>query len=147
MAGINQEGFSLAEHFRLPVNQVWRWKVLHFSTHAVIMKKLSAGDARWRKKERTMRLKDDQITRLAERILIDLTEAELVRLKRERGRVLEGIARAIADDIRGEESLERDAELLLEKTLRSLGGGADIDRHKMLRMIKEKLARERKIVL
>ncbi len=40
-----------------------------------------------------------------------------------------------------------EAERLLEQTLRATGGGADIDRHKMLKMIKEKLAKERKMVL
>ncbi|HEY6006873.1 MAG TPA: DUF507 family protein, partial [Geobacteraceae bacterium] len=66
----------------------------------------------------------------------------------ERGAVLERIRAAIAADLKGEEALERDAEALLEQTLRSMGrGAAEIDRHKMLRMIKEKLAKERKIVL
>ncbi len=67
-----------------------------------------------------MRLKEEQIARLAEKILADLTAANLIALKKERGAALAGIREAIA---------------------------ADIDRHKMLRMIKEKLAKERKIVL
>lgn len=94
-----------------------------------------------------MRLKEEQITRMAEKVLNDLTEASLIDLKQERGKVLLGIKAAIAADIKGEEALERDAEVLLEQTLRSLGQNADIDRHKMLRMIKEKLAKDRKIVL
>jgi hypothetical protein len=95
-----------------------------------------------------MRLKDEQINRLAEKVLGDLTAASLINLKRERGAVLDAIRSAIAADLKGEETLERDAERLLEQTLRGLGrGAADIDRHKMLRMIKEKLAKERKIVL
>ncbi len=94
-----------------------------------------------------MRLKDEQIERLADKILTELTDAGLITLKKERGGVAAGIKEVIRSDIRGEEELERDAENLLEQTLRSLRGNADIDRHKMLRMIKEKLARERKIVL
>ncbi len=94
-----------------------------------------------------MRLKDDQIERLAEKIAVDLTAAGLIALKRERGVILAGIREAVKADIRGEEQLEKDAETLLEQTLRSMGRGADIDRHKMLRMIKEKLAKDRKIVL
>jgi hypothetical protein len=95
-----------------------------------------------------VRLKDDQIARLAERILADLTTADLVRLKRERGAVVAGIRDAISADIKTEAALEKDAENLLEQTLRSMGNAAGgIDRHKMLRMIKEKLAKERKIVL
>lgn len=95
-----------------------------------------------------MRLKEDQINRLAEKVLGDLGAAALIELKRERGVVLEGIKAAITADIKGEEKLEKDAEILLEQTLRAMGrGAADIDRHKMLRMVKEKLAKERKIVL
>jgi hypothetical protein len=94
-----------------------------------------------------MRLKEEQIGRLAEHILEDLTKAGLMTLKKERGVLLAAIKAAIATDIKAEESLEKDAEKLLEESLRSMGGGAGIDRHKMLRMIKEKLARDRKIVL
>lgn len=44
--------------------------------------------------------------------------------------------------------MEKDAAQLLDQTLRGMGSGATgIDQHKMLRMIKEKLAKERKIVL
>jgi hypothetical protein len=94
-----------------------------------------------------MRLKEEQIGRLAEHVLEDLTAAGLVALKKERGALLAGIKSAIAADIRAEEVLEKDAEKLLEQTLRSMGGESGIDRHKMLRMIKEKLAKDRKIVL
>jgi hypothetical protein len=94
-----------------------------------------------------MRLKEDQITRLADKVLADLTTAGLIVLKKERGAVIAAIKSAISADIKGEETLEKDAEKLLDQTLRSMGGGADIDRQKMLRMIKDKLAKDRKIVL
>ncbi len=94
-----------------------------------------------------MRLKEEQIGRLAENILGDLTAKGLLFVKKERGTLLAAIKAAITADIKAEESLEKDAENLLEQTLRSMGGEAGIDRHKMLRMIKEKLAKDRKIVL
>ncbi len=94
-----------------------------------------------------MRLKEEQISRLGEKILADLTAAGLITPTKERGAVLAAIKAAIAADIKGEEALERDAETLLDQTLASMGGGGGIDRQKMLRMIKEKLAKERKIVL
>ncbi len=94
-----------------------------------------------------MRLKDEQISRLADKVLKDLTSAGLIDLKKERGAVLGGIKDAITADIKAEEALEKDAATLLEQTLRSMGGSSDIDRHKMLKMIKEKLAKDRKIVL
>lgn len=93
-----------------------------------------------------MRLKEEQIARLAEKVLGDLERAQLVEQKQGRAAVLAGIKSAIAEDLRLEEALERDAEALLEQTLKAVGDQG-IDRHKMLRMIKEKLAKERKIVL
>jgi len=94
-----------------------------------------------------MHLKDDQITRIAERILSDLNRSGLITAKAEHGALLSSIREAIAANIKAEAALERDAETLLEQTLRSMGGSAGIDRHKMLKMIKDKLAKERKFVL
>jgi len=93
-----------------------------------------------------MRLKDEQVGRLAEKVLGDLERAGLIDEKQGRSALLAAVKSAIATDLKQEETLERDAEELLEKTLRGMGGEG-IDRHKMLRMIKEKLAKERKIVL
>ena len=94
-----------------------------------------------------MRLKEEQVSRLAEKILADLGKFGLINLKQERGAVLNAMRSAINEDMKGEEALEKDAEKLLEQTLRSMGNSGEIDRHKMLRMIKERLAKERKIVL
>jgi hypothetical protein len=94
-----------------------------------------------------MRLRDDQIARLAEKVLADLERQSLVTEKQPRPALLAAIKAAVAADLKVEDDLERDAETLLEQTLRSMGGGDSIDRHKMLNMIKAKLAKDRKIVL
>lgn len=94
-----------------------------------------------------MRLKEEQVTRLAEKIAADLVANDLVTLKQERRILLNAVKEVVTADLKAEESLEKDAEKLLDQTLSAMGSTADIDRHKMLRMIKEKLARDRKIVL
>ncbi len=94
-----------------------------------------------------MRLKKDQVDRLADKILSDLDTAKLVSPKGERTKILDAVKSVILNDIKSEADLEADAERILDQTLRASGGGADIDRHKMLKMIKDKLAKERKIVL
>lgn len=95
-----------------------------------------------------MRLKDEQIDRLTEKVLSDLTGSGLMVMQAERSRISDCIRGVIKADLKAEDDLERDAEELLEKTLRAAGGSAgDIDRHKMLKMIKTKLAKERKMVL
>jgi hypothetical protein len=95
-----------------------------------------------------MRLKDEQIQRLAEKVYNDLSTDGLITPRRDRGAVVEGIAKAIAQNFNQEQALERDAERLLNETIAGLGRGAvEIDRRRMLKMIKEKLAKERKIIL
>ena len=94
-----------------------------------------------------MRLKEEQVQRLAEKILADLVAADLIRLKQERGALLAAVKSAISADQQKEAALEKDAELLVEQTMRSMGKGADVDRHKLLKMVKERLAKERKIIL
>jgi hypothetical protein len=93
-----------------------------------------------------MHLRDEQIGRLAEKVLGDLASAGLITEKQGKGALLAAIKSAVTADMKVEEALERDAEALLEQTLRAVGDDG-IDRHKMLRMIKDKLAKERKIVL
>jgi len=95
-----------------------------------------------------MRLKDEQIHGLAEKVYNDLAADLLITPRGERGTVVEGIARAIAQNFAAEQSLERDAEKLLDETMAAMGSGAaEIDRRRMLKMVKDKLAKERNIVL
>jgi len=95
-----------------------------------------------------MRLKDDQIRRLAEKVYNDLHADGLISVRGERAAAIEGIFSAIRQNFDAEQILERDAERLLDETIASMGrGAADIDRRRMLKMIKDKLAKERKIVL
>lgn len=95
-----------------------------------------------------MRLKQDQIQRLAEKVYNDLSANGLITPRGEKRPVVDAIFRAISQNFAGEQSLERDAERLLDETIAGMGrGAADIDRRRMLKMIKDKLAKERKIVL
>jgi len=95
-----------------------------------------------------MRLREEQIRRLAEKVYADLSADGLITARGEQKAVLDGIAGAISRNFAAEQTLERDAEKLLDETMSSMGrGAAEIDRRRMLKMIKDKLARDRKIVL
>jgi hypothetical protein len=95
-----------------------------------------------------MRLKEEQIRGLAEKVYNDLAAEGLITPRGERGAVVAGIAGVISQNFAAEQKLERDAEKLLDETLDAMGSGAaGIDRRRMLKMIKDKLAKERKIVL
>jgi hypothetical protein len=95
-----------------------------------------------------MRLKEEQIRGLAEKVYNDLSADGLITLRGERGAVVAGIARTLSQNFVAEQKLERDAEKLLDETMASMGSGAaEIDRRRMLKMVKDKLAKERGIVL
>lgn len=95
-----------------------------------------------------MRLKEEQIHGLAEKVYNDLAAEGLITTRGEIGKVVAGIAGAISQNFAAEQKLERDAEKLLDETLDAMGSGAaTIDRRRMLKMVKDKLAKERNIVL
>ncbi len=95
-----------------------------------------------------MKLREEQIRYLAEKICGGLVADALIVPKQGRGVVVDAIAAVISQDLLREQTLENDAERMLDDTIAAMGrGAADIDRRRMLRMIKEKLARDRGIVL
>lgn len=95
-----------------------------------------------------MKLKQEQIQRLAAKVYNDLATNGLIIPRGASGTVVDAIFSVISKNFAVEQTLEKDAERLLDETIAGMGRGAgDIDRRRMLKMIKEKLARERKIVL
>ena len=93
-----------------------------------------------------MRLKEEQIATLADRIVADLETDNQITLKTARQKAVKSVAEAIRTDLKAEEDLEREAEQLLERTLRTAGDMEGIDRNKMLKMIKTKRAKDRKLL-
>jgi len=95
-----------------------------------------------------MKLRQEHIHRLAAKVYNDLATNSLIIPRGAPGTVVDAISSVISKNFAAEQTLERDAERLLDETIAGMGRGAgDIDRRRMLKMIKEKLARERKIVL
>lgn len=92
-----------------------------------------------------MRFTDEQIRRLADRLLIALTEQGGIRLKTERGKVLVRVEGIIRANLGQEEDLDREARELMETHLKNAPPG--MDRQKLFLMIKKKLAEEKGIPL
>ncbi len=92
-----------------------------------------------------MRFTDEQIRRLADRLLTALVERGGSSLKADRQAVHARLAAIIRGNLTQEEDLDRDARELLEAHLQQAPAG--IDRQKMFLMIKKKLAEERGIPL
>jgi len=95
-----------------------------------------------------MKLRQEHIQRLAAKVYNDLAANGLIIPRGTSGTVVDAISGVITKNFAAEQTLERDAERLLDESIAGMGRGAgDIDRRRMLKMIKEKLAGERKIVL
>jgi len=93
-----------------------------------------------------MKLPRENIDKIAGLVLARLKDRGLLVFKADEKTVLARITSAIVDDLKAEESLDREVEELL----RAHGGGSDsdqVDYRKMFSMVKHKLARERGIVL
>lgn len=92
-----------------------------------------------------MRFSDSQIRRISDSLLQTLIARGGTTIKAERGVVLSKIEGVFRANLQEEEALERDAKKLLENHLRQ--APPDVDRHKLLQMIKKRLAEERGIPL
>ncbi len=91
-----------------------------------------------------MRYSEDHCRLVAEALVTRLSDKSLVQLRSERGQVVEKVVRALLDNFRQEEQLQRDAEQLAEAHLQA---GQVIDRYKVIQMITKRLAEERNFVL
>ena len=91
-----------------------------------------------------MRNAESLCRRAAEIIVTTLTEKDLVRLRLSKQATVEKVAAALVENFRQEETLEQEAERLAETHLRATQG---LDRHKVVQLIKQRLAEERRFVL
>lgn len=88
---------------------------------------------------------DEQLQRIAERLLDDLLCHGGARLKGERRHCVAAIVTTLRKNLDQEQSLDADAKALLEAHLKQAPPG--IDRQRLFLMIKKKLADERGIPL
>ncbi|MBI5643900.1 MAG: DUF507 family protein [Deltaproteobacteria bacterium] len=93
-----------------------------------------------------MKLAREQVEKLSGMILDGLVKKGLIVLKTDREAVLKKIVDVITADLKVEDDLEKEVETILS----SHSGDMDssrVDYRRMFNMIKQKLARERGIVL
>ncbi len=93
-----------------------------------------------------MRLHTDQIEHITSSVLKGLKEKGLIVLKADEDKVLERMRRAVMDDMKAEEALDREVESILNSHMSEMDTGG-VDYRKMFRMLKNKLAKERGITL
>ena len=88
-----------------------------------------------------MSLTDPQLKRLTEVLLRDLLEQGRAVLKGDRPQALACIEQTLREHFAAEQELDREARRLLEAHLAAAPAG--IDRHKVLQMIRRRLADEK----
>ena len=95
-----------------------------------------------------MRVTEASCRYIADLVVTALSEKNLIRLRSEKKGSVEKVTTLLLDNFRQEEALEREAERLADEHLRSVPGGPGaIDRHRVVQMIKQRLAEERRFAL
>lgn len=92
-----------------------------------------------------MKLTTSQIQRLSEKILAQWKSQNLITFKVEERIVLQSIKDVITADFKREEQLDQDVRAMAEKIASEHGDNMQVG--KMIPMLKQKLAKERKIIL
>jgi len=91
-----------------------------------------------------MRQAEAACRNVAQTLVAARSEKELLRLRASKQSAIDKVAAALLDNFRQEEALEKEAERLAESHLRT---AQELDRHKVIQLIKQRLAEERKFVL
>jgi hypothetical protein len=91
-----------------------------------------------------MRYSESVCRQVAEVLVTTLCAKDLVRLKTDKQAATEAVCAALLDNFRQEAALEQEAERLAEAHLRTTSG---VDRHRVIQLIKQRLAEERRFVL
>ena len=93
-----------------------------------------------------MKYSDASCRRVAELLVASLCDKNIVRIPQEkRAAVIAKVAAALLDNFHQEEAIEKEAERLAEEHLRKAPPG--MDRHRVVQMIKQRLAEEKRFSL
>lgn len=94
---------------------------------------------------RAMRVTEASCQHIADHIVRVLSEKNLIRVRGEKKGIVDKVTSVLLDNFRQEEMLEKEAERLADEHLRSAPGG--LDRRRVVQMIKQRLAEERRFSL
>ena len=91
-----------------------------------------------------MRLKDAEMLRIANAIVDRLEKADLMKPPPAKPELVQRIVAAFRANLRAEEDIEAEAERFAEDHKREMVG---MDRHRVLQLVKERIAKERGFTL
>lgn len=93
-----------------------------------------------------MRLSNEQVEKISRMILEDLKQKELIIFKADERVVLKRIIEIFTGDMKAEDDLDREVENIIKQHQNEIDKGR-MDYRKMFSMVKNKLVKERGIVL
>lgn len=93
-----------------------------------------------------MRLKKEQIQKIADQILIQLDKQKLIVAKVDRPTLHQKIEQVLIANLQAEDNLDVEAKQLLDRYRHQVPAGS-INEHEMFQKIKKQLAKEKKFVL
>ncbi len=92
-----------------------------------------------------MKLSEEEITRICLKVLGVWKEKKLAEVLQPEGQILAFMKASIIKNFQAEEDLNKDVDVVLKKYEAQIDAG--MDRRKLFNMVKNQLAKERKIVL
>lgn len=93
-----------------------------------------------------MRLKKEQVEKLSQALLRELSDKGLAVLKADEGKVLARIQEAITADLEAEDKLDREVHELMDQFRRQIETG-HLNERDLFMKIKKELAKKKKMVL
>ena len=93
-----------------------------------------------------MRLRDNEIDLVARHVVAHLVKGEFLQLDATEAELQERVKAAIVEDLVIEDNLNREVEDILKSHAKDLQGGS-IDYRKAFSMIKNRLAKDRNLIL
>ena len=92
-----------------------------------------------------MRLKEFQVKQICQTVLSTLRTKQLIILKQTDTEVLRRMQEIFIKDLKVEDEIHKEALAILEKHEQQAGG--ELDRHKMLQMIKRQLVKDKGVII
>ncbi len=93
-----------------------------------------------------MRLKKEQIQKIAERVLEQLEKSKQLIAKADKATLVAKVEHVIFANLQAEDRLDEEAKALLDKFRRQVPAGS-INEHEMFQKIKKQLAKDKKFVI
>ena len=93
-----------------------------------------------------MRLKKEQIQKIAERVLAQLEKSKQIVAKADRATLLQKIEQVMTANFQAEDRLDDEAKRLMDQFRQQISAGS-LNEHELFQKIRKQLAKDKKFVL